>query len=496
MAANPFAPTTNSRLLTPSFYLSRPAFPSFCLSNLSSFSLRHKSRLLLSCCCGSLTINGNQLTSAIPDLSMLLFPLFQELGLNEKETESILNNDNADLRITSFESIRSRAQLLQCTGINALALSRLILKNPYILTSEEIGALLSFITKDKELGLKGQMKPSQVERLLKARNLGFVAGFEEKVRLLLQFGIPREKLVHVLNHVNLSKALCAKPVDEIERTLAFLQRFGGVDLIVRRPTVLNYDLQTQLLPRMGFLLELSGGDEDATRTVVRKFPSILSYTVDHLNNHVEFFNSYAGLSQEEFFRIVLVFPGLFSSSVERKLQSRIDFLKLCGLSPNDILRFLIKAPLFLSLSFEGNLANKLVVLVKLGYENRSRELAYAMGAVTRCSCRNVQEVIGVLLNYGLTCEDIMEMSVKHPQVLQYNHVSLEEKMKYLVEEMGREVRELLSFPAFLGYKLDGRIKHRFEEKRMVLGDGMSINKLLSMSAVKFSSKGKTSVRVD
>ncbi|GFP93702.1 hypothetical protein PHJA_001514600 [Phtheirospermum japonicum] len=491
MAANPFALPTSSRLHTTSLYFTSSSFTRPALTKTSCFSLCQKSgknRLLLSCRCCALTINVNQSTNAFTGI--LLFPLFQEMGLNEKETESILDN-NASLRITPFESIRTRIQFLQSAGVNGLKLSKLVIKQPNILTSEEIDAVLSFIFGDNDLGLKGKINPSQIERLLNTTNPVLLTGFEKKVRLLLQFGIPIEKLVHVLNNVNLTKSLCLKPFEEIERMLSFLQRFGGVDLILRRPAVLNYDLETQLIPRIGFLFELSGGDEKSTAVILRKFPFVMAYTVDHLNDHVEFLKSYAGLSYNEIFRIVLVYPSLFSASRKRKLHPRIDFLKQCGLTSNDIFKFLIKAPLFLSLSFEENLANKLVFLVKIGYENKTRELALAMGAVTRCSCKNLQEVIGVFLNYGLTCEDILDMSKKHPQVLQYNYESLDEKMDYLIGVMGREVGEVLSFPAFLGYKLDGRIKHRFEEKRKDLGEGMSINKLLSVSAARFSSKSKT-----
>lgn len=418
----------------------------------------------------------------------MLFSLFQEMGFSGKETEAILDA-NAALRLTPFESIRSRIQFLQSAGLYGAALSRLVAKRPDVLTAEEIDGVLSLIVNDVNLELKGKIEPAQVERLFNT-DPQFLAGFERKVKLLLQFGVSKEKLVRVLNTINLTKALCLRSLEEMERMLAFLQRFGGVELILRRPAVLNYDLDSQLIPRIGFILELSGGDEAATRTVLHKFPFVLAYTVDHLKDHVEFLNSYAGLSTEEIFRIVLVYPGLFSASRKRKLQPRIDFLKQCGLSSNDLYKFLMKAPLFLSLSFEENLANKLVILVKIGYRNRTKELAMAMGAVTRCSCKNLQEAIGVFLNYGLTCEDILDMSKKHPQVLQYNHESLEEKLDYLVEEMGREVGELLSFPAFLGYKLDSRIKHRYEEKRKTLGEGMSINKLLSVSVATFSTKKK------
>ncbi|WKA07698.1 hypothetical protein VitviT2T_025485 [Vitis vinifera] len=113
-----------------------------------------------------------------------------------------------------------------------------------------------------------------------------------------------------------------------------------------------------------------------------------------------------------------------------------------------------------------------------------------MGAVTRTSCENLQKVIGLFLSYGLSCEDIVAMSNKHPQILQYNPTSLKEKIEYLIEDMGREVDELLAFPAFLGYKLDDRIKHRYEVKKKIIGEGMSLNKLLSVSTERFSRRKK------
>ncbi|KAL3838019.1 hypothetical protein ACJIZ3_022610 [Penstemon smallii] len=485
--------STNFRIQTPSFHTPHSTFLHVRYNMFSCLSLRKKyakNRLFLHCRCCALTINGNQSPTVFTHSGKMLFSLFQEMGFNEKATEAIINA-NLALSFTPFESVRTRIQYLQSAGVIGLALSRLVLKRPDVLTAQEIDELLYFIVNnDGSLDLKGKIEPAQIERLLNKTEPRFFVGFEKKVRLLLEFGIPKEKLAHVLNNVNLTKALCLKSFEELQRLLAFLHRFRGVDLILRRPAILNYDLETQLIPRIGFLFELSGNDEGTTATVLRKLPFLLAYSVDHLKDHVEFLNSYAGLSYEEIFKIVLVYPTLFSASRKRKLHPRIDFLKQCGLSSNDIFRFLIKAPLFLSLSFEENLAYKLVLLVKIGYENRTKELAMAMGAVTRCSCKNLQESIGVFLNYGLTCEDIFDMSKKHPQVLQYNPESLEEKLDYLIEDMGREVGELLSFPAFLGYKLDGRIKHRYEVKKKLSGEGMSINKLLSVSAASFSRKSK------
>ncbi|XP_055827580.1 transcription termination factor MTERF8, chloroplastic [Solanum dulcamara] len=451
---------------------------------------QHSTLLLLKC--NSLAINDSS-TNSFVDSGVMLFSLFREIGFNETDTEALLDAHPV-INLTPFEIIRTRIHSLQSLGVSGLALSRLIVKRPDVLTAVEIDPVVCFILKG-DLELAGKIKPSQIEHLFNSTEPRFLAGFETKVRLLLQLGITQETIVHVLNNANLTKAFCLKSFEDIERMLTFLNRFGGGDLILRRPALLNYDLDAQLIPRVGFLLDLSGGDETGTATVLRKLPFVVAYSVDHLKDHVEFLKSYAGLSEEEIFRIVLVYPNMFSASRKRKLHPRIDFLKQCGLSSHDIFRFLIKAPLFLSLSFEGNLAYKLVFLVKIGYKKNTKELAMAMGAVTRTSCKNMQEVIGVFLNYGLTFDDILEMSMKHPQVLQYNHESLEEKMDYLVEEMGREVWELLAFPAFLGYKLDGRIKHRYEEKKKILGEGMSLNKLLSVSAARFSTKTKRKQRV-
>ncbi|XP_043697932.1 transcription termination factor MTERF8, chloroplastic [Telopea speciosissima] len=410
------------------------------------------------------------------------FSLFQEFAFGEEQTQLLLEK-NPPLRVWTLESLRNRLRSLQLAGIDGFALCRLIAKRPEILTAEQIGPLLCFLRDD----LKGQIEPVKLERFLTFTELQFFYGFAGKVELLFNQGIPKEELPHILNNINL-KVFCHKPTKEIERTILYLNHFDGVNLIVRRPALLNLDLETQLIPRTMILIELSGGDESATGAVLRKLPSVLTYSPEHLRSHTEFFRSSVGLTDPEIFKIVLVYPNVFSVSKDRKLSPRVEFLKQCRLNSIDIFRFLIKAPLFLSLSFKENLSVKLGFLVKIGYKYKTKELALALGAVTRTSCENLQKVIMVFLAYGLSYDDIHTMSKKHPQILQYNYGSLEKKMEYLIEEMGREIEELLAFPAFLGYKLDGRIKDRYEEKKKLIGEGMSLNKLLSVSTERFSKK--------
>ncbi|KAL5567664.1 hypothetical protein UlMin_024239 [Ulmus minor] len=441
---------------------------------LTQVGFRSNKRVFVKCSCFS--------SPTVSDVDTeFLFSFFKEIGLNEKETEVLLEK-NPLVASTSLDSLRARILSLNSVGIDDVALCCLIAKCPSLLTSEEVSGFISFVVDD----LEGKIETSQLKSLFSTMEPRFLVGFDQKVKLLQQRGVSGEMILHILNNVNLSKALCLKPIEEIDKIITFLTPYGGIDLIVKRPKILNYDLESQLIPRMGFLMKLSGGDYEGTGAVLRKLLQVLNYSVGHMENHAELLRSFVGLNDQEIFKIVLVFPSVFSASRERKLYPRIEFLMQCGLNSEEIFRFLTKAPLFLGLSFEDNIAHKLVFLVKIGYRFRTKDLAMAMGSVTRTSCGNLQKVVGLFLNYGFSCEDIVFMSKKQPQILQYSHSSLEKKMKYLIEDMGREIGELLVFPAFLGYKLDDRIKERYEFKRKILGEGMSINKLLTVSTEIFS----------
>ncbi|CAL9094992.1 unnamed protein product [Musa textilis] len=402
----------------------------------------------------------------------------QELHLDEKEAEALFLQ-HPELELAPPESLRSRVLALQSVGIDDLSLRRIVARRPEILLAPELGPFLEFARDE----LKG-LKPAKLERLLTTTHPKFLTGIAARVTRLVEHGVPGEKLGHLLNHVHIRKVFCERPLKDLEEIILFLKRFSWPDLVVRRPMILNLDLHDQLIPRVEFLAELGGGDEAAAAALIAKLPALLSYTVEHFKSHLEFWRS-VGLSDEELFKIALVYPNIFSVSKERKLGPRVEFLRQCGMDAEDIFRFLVKAPLYVSLSFKDNLSKKLTFLVKIGYKHRTRELAWAVGATTRTSCENMQRVLGLFFSHGLSCDDVLGMSKKHPQVLQYNHASLEKKMEFLIGYMERDVGEILVFPAFLGYKLDDRIKKRYEIKREVRGKGMSLNKLLSVSTDRF-----------
>ncbi|XP_004502758.1 transcription termination factor MTERF8, chloroplastic [Cicer arietinum] len=465
------------------FLHSQPSFSPLIISqpqinDSSLFRFQPSIHTFFHCCCTTYTANTDVQFGT-------LVSLFEEIGISFEETKLLLLNA-PELTSIPVDSLRARVHSLHSLGLDRVSIYYLVIKRFTVLTDNEIEHLLSFLRNE----LQGQLEQAKLKRLLSDNEPKFLAGFPQKVQLLVERGIPVDKIVRVLNKVNLSKALCHRSMDEIDRIIGFLEPFGGIALIVKYPPILNYDLDYQLIPRIRVLTELSGGDECGTGKVLNRFPIILNYSVEHIEEHIQFLRSFADFDDQQIFRIVSVFPAIFTSSRERKLRPRIHFLKECGLDSGDIFKFLIKAPVFLSISFDKNLAYKLVFLLKIGYKYRTKELTVAIASSTRISCENMQKVMNLFLNYGFSSEDIFAMSKKHPQILQYNHASLEKKMKYLIEDMNRDIQELLDFPAFLGYKFDDRIKHRYEIKKGLRGGQMSLNKLLTVSSEVFTGKPK------
>ncbi|PKU66006.1 transcription termination factor MTERF8, chloroplastic [Dendrobium catenatum] len=459
-----------------------PPSPSFCHSYYLSV---HSPIPRLPSSALSLNSHGHLTARCLPRTALtdaaFTLSIFKKLSLDQNEVDALLQRhpEIESAAIASPDSLRLRIDILLSIGLSNSALWRTIIKRPDILTSPEAGLFLNFVHEDSV-----ELLPTKLERLLIRTDPALFPGLVMRTKLLLNHGFPHEKLGHLLNVVDIKRAFCERTIEDIEEVILFLQRYGWPDIIVRRPKLLNLDLHNQLIPRAQFFADLAGGDEESSAILIRKLPAVLAYTVEHLQSHLEFWRS-VGLSGEQVFKIALVYPNIFSVSRERKLTSRIEFLEQCGLNAEDIFKFLVKAPLFVSLSFEDNLAKKLVFLVKLGYVYRTREMALAVGAATRTSSENMQKVIGLFFSHGFSCEDVLAMSRKHPQVLQYNCESLEKKMEFLINDMQRDVGELLNFPAFLGYKLDDRIKYRYEIQMANKGKGSSIIHLLSVSDESF-----------
>ncbi|TKY68942.1 Mitochodrial transcription termination factor-related [Spatholobus suberectus] len=85
----------------------------------------------------------------------------------------------------------------------------------------------------------------------------------------------------------------------------------------------------------------------------------------------------------------------------------------------------------------------------------------------------LQKRFDCLLRFGIEFSKVCKMITVHPKILSQNPESLEQKINFFCQEMGHSVEHLATFPAFLCFDLENRIKPRYRFHMWVMEEGLS-----------------------
>lgn len=85
----------------------------------------------------------------------------------------------------------------------------------------------------------------------------------------------------------------------------------------------------------------------------------------------------------------------------------------------------------------------------------------------------LQKRFDCLLRFGIEFNKVCKMIMVHPKILSQNPESLEQKINFFCQEMGQSVEGLVTFPAFLCFDLENRIKPRYRFHRWVVEKSLS-----------------------
>lgn len=423
--------------------------------------------------------NKGELESCSDHLSVL-----KGLGLKNREIKFLIKKHPFLLDQTP-DSLLQRIQALQALGIRGSELIRLLKKRPSVFTVE-LESTFEFINGNFE-----GFDVERFQRVLFRVDSELVLDFPDKIRLLLQHGVQKSDIGKVLNKMSL-QVFCKRSLEELNEVLLYLKGFQEDKeycwIVVRHPTLLLLNVERDLVPKVRILQDFLK-DEDFVRRLIWRFPGILVYSVEHLEKRFEYLSS-SMFSEEDLVRVIKFYPQILTISIERRLKPRIEYLKKCGLKEKEIAKLLRKYPSFLGLSLGENLSRKSVMLQKIGFEPYSYQLAQAMSTVTRISYENLENTIDLFLSYGLTYEDIYNMGSKQPHILRYSYECLKPKIDYLVNSMHYSSKILVSFPTFLGYSLEDRIRPRHQIMQQLISKGLakenySVIRLLAISDKEF-----------
>ncbi|KAL5161486.1 Transcription termination factor MTEF18, mitochondrial [Glycine soja] len=100
----------------------------------------------------------------------------------------------------------------------------------------------------------------------------------------------------------------------------------------------------------------------------------------------------------------------------------------------------------------------------------------------------LQKRFDCLLRLGIEFSKVCKMITIYPKILSQNPQNLEQKVNFFCQEMGHSLEHLVTFPAFLCFDLENRIKPRYRFHMWIMEKGLSSKKYSIASMVATSNK--------
>lgn len=217
-------------------------------------------------------------------------------------------------------------------------------------------------------------------------------------------------------------------------------------ILNKRPQLCGISLTENLKPTMTFLENL-GVDKKQWAKVIYRFPALLTYSKQKVEATIDFLYE-IGLSEESVGKILTRCPNIISYSVEEKLRPTAEYFHSLGV---DVGVLLYRSPQTFGLSIEANLKPVTQFFLERGY--------------------SIEDVGTMISRYGA----LYTFSLAENVVPKWDF--------FLTMEYSKS--ELIKFPQYFGYSLEGRIKPRYaimkESKVLLL-----LNQLLTLSDSDFA----------
>ncbi|XP_062024478.1 transcription termination factor MTERF2, chloroplastic [Rosa rugosa] len=287
--------------------------------------------------------------------------------------------------------------------------------------------------------------------------------------------------------------------EELDEIVEYLERNGvrrdwmGT-VMSRCPQLLSYSLE-EVMARVGFYLDMGINDKDFG-TMVFDYPRVLGYyTLDEMNQKVNYLKEfglstedvgkllafrpqlmgcgieerwkplvrylyYLGITRDGMRRMLTIKPILFCADLEKTIVPKVKFFQDIGIRDDAIGKMLVKFPPLLTYSLYKKIRPVVIFLItKAGVSDRDIGKVIALGPeLLGCNIVHKLEVnVKYFRSLGIHLSTLGEMIADFPMLLRYNTDVLCPKYRYLRRTMVRPLRDLIEFPRFFSYSLEGRI---------------------------------------
>ncbi|XP_042478826.1 transcription termination factor MTERF2, chloroplastic-like isoform X2 [Macadamia integrifolia] len=259
-----------------------------------------------------------------------------------------------------------------------------------------------------------------------------------------------------------------RSTQELDEIVCYLESNGVRrewmgSVVSRCPPLLGYTMD-EVKSRVNFYLDM-GMDEKDFGTMVFDFPKALGFfTLEDMNSKVQYLREF-GFSNEDIGRLLAFKPHLMGCSIEERWKPLVKYLYYLGVRRDGMRRILTLKPLVFCVDLETTIAPKVRFFLDIGVRKEAigSMLVKFPPLLTYSLYKKIRPVVIFLIaKAGVTKGEIGKVIALGPELLGCSvvnklEINVKPKYSYLRRTMVRPLQDLIEFPRFFSYSLDGRI---------------------------------------
>ncbi|XP_074297675.1 uncharacterized protein LOC141628426 [Silene latifolia] len=309
------------------------------------------------------------------------------------------------------------------------------------------------------------------------------------VNFLESVGVPKDRKGNVLL---LYPPLLFLDIKEVIKARSWtLEKTGALDkdfgkMLVKYPWILSAGVQKNY-EEIAALLETKKVPKDSIDRAIINWPLLLGSSADKLKPMVEELNE-LGVRSNQLGKVIATSPQLLLRRKE-EFWTMVTFLKDMGFDTGSIGKILARCPEIFTVRDVTTLHKKLEFLGGLGIfkEQHYRVIKKYPEFFVSDTDNTVMPRPRYLLKWGLSERTIASMVVRFSPLLGYSIKEvLKLKLEFLVNTMGKSIKEVAYYPRYFSYSLEKKIKPRYLVLRGRNVD-CSLEEMLSKNDEEFAS---------
>ena len=309
--------------------------------------------------------------------------LRQLLCLTQKGIDELVANYPEALNLDIDGNIMPKLEMLQRRlGIDQKGAGHILKAKRLIGTKKEtLEARVNYLQNDLDLSDEKIAKLLVANPDLLARS---IKNHYEPLFNALQtsFGFTQEEIVKLA--MKNAQVLYRPSVEKVESTSCFLPNVLGLSVdekeglkkcLLKCPSLLT-NTESNLKESNEWILNLVGNSQSVAGRVCRNRPDLLGYSVDLLQDKVDWYRDRLSLTEEEFRKVVATYPTIMALGIEDgKMDKKLCHIQqLFDINDKELKELFLSRPELFVLSAEKNIEPKLELYGSLIGKERTRKL--------------------------------------------------------------------------------------------------------------------------